>query len=94
METLAHPSLQESYDNAGLITGDKNRECNGIICTLDTTEEVIMEAVSKKCNMVVSHHPIVFSGLKKINGKNYIEKAVIAAIKNDIAVYDIHTNLD
>ena len=94
METLAHPSLQESYDNAGLITGDKGWECNGIICTLDTTEDVIMEAVSKNCNMVVSHHPIVFSGLKKINGKNYIEKAVIAAIKNDIAVYAIHTNLD
>ena len=94
LETLAHPSLQENYDNAGLITGDKSWECNGIICTLDTTEEVIIEAVSKNCNMVVSHHPIVFSGLKKINGKNYIEKAIIAAIKNDIAVYAIHTNLD
>ena len=94
LEALAHPSLQESYDNAGLITGDSNQECKGIICTLDTTEEVINEAISKNCNMVVSHHPIIFSGLKKITGKNYIEKAIIAAIKNDIAVYAIHTNLD
>ena len=94
LESLAHPSLQENYDNAGLITGDTNKECKGIICSLDTTEDVINEAISKNCNMVVSHHPIIFSGLKKITGKNYIEKAIIAAIKNDISVYAIHTNLD
>jgi dinuclear metal center YbgI/SA1388 family protein len=93
-ESLAHPSLQEHYDNAGLIIGDKNRECSGIICSLDATEEVIQEAIAKNCNLVVAHHPIIFSGLKKINGKNYVEKTVIAAIKNDIAVYAIHTNLD
>ncbi len=94
LEILAPPSLQEGYDNAGLITGSPLQECSGAIISLDATEEVIMEAVEKKCNLVISHHPIVFSGLKKINGKNYVEKAVIAAIKHDIALYAIHTNLD
>src|SRR5436190_3330635 len=94
LESLAHPSLQEHYDNAGLIIGDKNWECSGIICSLDTTEEVINEAIAKNCNLLVAHHPIIFGGLKKINGKNYVEKAVITAIKNDIAIYAIHTNLD
>ena len=87
-------SLQESYDNAGMIIGDPNWNCTGILCSLDATEEVIREAMEKGCNLVVAHHPIVFSGLKKINGKNYVEKTVIAAIKNDIAIYAIHTNLD
>ena len=87
-------SLQESYDNAGLIIGDPEWNCTGILCTLDATEAVIGEALAKGCNLVVAHHPIVFSGLKKINGKNYVEKTVIAAIKNDIAIYAIHTNLD
>ena len=94
LESLAHPSLQEHYDNAGLITGDAGWECSGIICSLDAIEEVVKEAISKKCNLVVAHHPIIFGGLKKINGKNYVEKAIIAAIKNDIAIYAIHTNID
>jgi dinuclear metal center YbgI/SA1388 family protein len=94
LESLAHPSLQENYDNAGLITGDAGWECCGIICSLDATEEVVKEAIAKKCNLVVAHHPIIFGGLKKINGKNYVEKAIIAAIKNDIAIYAIHTNMD
>ncbi|HKO78754.1 MAG TPA: Nif3-like dinuclear metal center hexameric protein [Chitinophagaceae bacterium] len=94
LESLAHPSLQEHYDNAGLIAGNADWECKGIICSLDSTEEVIKEAVEKKCNLVVAHHPIIFGGLKKINGKNYVEKTIIAAIKNDIAIYAIHTNLD
>ena len=94
LETLAHPSLQEQYDNAGLITGDSQWECTGIICSLDATEEVVKEAIGKKCNLIVAHHPIIFGGLKKINGKNYVEKTVITAIKNDIAIYAIHTNLD
>ena len=94
LESLAHPSLQEHYDNAGLIIGDKNWECSGIICSLDATEEVINEAIAKNCNLMVAHHPIIFGGLKKINGKNYVEKTVITAIKNDIAIYAIHTNLD
>ena len=94
LETIADTSLQEEYDNAGLITGDAGWDCSGIICTLDATEEVVKEAIQKKCNLIVAHHPIVFKGLKKINGKNYVEKTIIAAIKNDIAIYAIHTNLD
>lgn len=94
LESIAHPSLQEPYDNAGLITGNAGWECSGIICSLDATEEVVREAMEKKCNLVVAHHPIIFSGLKKLNGKNYVEKTIITAIKNDIAIYAIHTNLD
>lgn len=94
LESQAHPSLQEQYDNAGLLTGNAGWECSGIICSLDATEDVIKEAIAKKCNLVVAHHPIIFGGLKKINGKNYVEKTIITAIKNDIAIYAIHTNLD
>src|SRR6266498_1874631 len=94
LESMAHPSLQEHYDNAGLVIGDKNWKCTGIICSLDATEEVIKEAIAKNYNLVVAHHPIIFGGLKKINGKNYVEKTVITAIKNDVAIYAIHTNLD
>ncbi len=94
LESVAPSTLQESYDNAGLITGNSTWDCSGIIVCLDAIEEVIMEAVEKKCNLVVAHHPIIFSGLKKINGKNYVEKSIITAIKKDIAIYAIHTNLD
>ena len=94
LELIAPPSLQEGYDNAGLLTGDAGWECTGVLCTLDATEAVILEAKARQCNLVVAHHPIIFGGLKKINGKNYVEKAVIAAIKHDIAIYAIHTNLD
>lgn len=94
LESIAHPSLQENYDNAGLITGDHSWECKGIICSLDATEDVVNEAIGKQCNLIVAHHPIIFGGLKKINGKNYVEKTVIRAIKHDIAIYAIHTNLD
>ena len=94
LEKIAPASLQENYDNAGLITGNANWECAGIITALDATEEVVQEAIEKKCNLIVAHHPIIFSGLKKITGKNYVEKTIIAAIKNDIAIYAIHTNLD
>src|SRR5580692_5629968 len=94
LETIAPPYLQESYDNAGLLTGNTGWDCTGIIVSLDATEEVVLEAINKKCNLIVSHHPIIFSGLKRITGKNYVEKAIITAIKNDIAIYAIHTNLD
>ena len=94
LEETAPPSLQESYDNAGLITGTAEMECTGILCTLDVTEDVVLEAKKRGCNFIVAHHPIIFSGLKKINGKNYVERTIIAAIKNDIAIYAIHTNLD
>jgi dinuclear metal center YbgI/SA1388 family protein len=94
LESLAPLSYQESYDNAGLITGDASWPCTGILVTLDCTEAVIEEAVANGCNLVVAHHPIIFTGLKKITGSNYVEKTVIASIKNNIAIYAIHTNLD
>ena len=94
LDAMAPPSLQEGYDNAGLITGDENAECKGILISLDATSAVVDEAIKKGCNVVVSHHPIIFSGLKKITGKNYVQKTVINAIKNEIALYAIHTNLD
>ena len=94
LEALAPLPYQESYDNAGLLTGNKDWNCTGILCTLDATEAVVNEAVQQNCNLIVAHHPIIFSGLKKITGKNYVERTIIAAIKNNIAIYAIHTNLD
>ncbi|MGV3530153.1 MAG: Nif3-like dinuclear metal center hexameric protein [Flavisolibacter sp.] len=94
LEKFAAPPLQEDYDNAGLITGQRGWDCTGVLCTLDVTEDVIREAVERNCNLVVAHHPIVFRGLKRINGSNYVERVVIEAIKNDIAIYAAHTNLD
>ncbi|UHG92501.1 Nif3-like dinuclear metal center hexameric protein [Spirosoma oryzicola] len=94
LEAFAPLSYQESYDNSGLIVGDPNAEIAGVLVTLDATEAVIDEAIAKGCNVVVAHHPIVFKGLKKINGKTYVERAVIKAIKNDVAIYAAHTNLD
>ncbi len=94
LETIAPLSLQENYDNAGLIIGNSGTECTGIITSLDVTESIIEEAVNKKCNLIVAHHPIIFKSLKKLNGKNYVERTVISAIKNNIAIYAIHTNLD
>lgn len=94
LEITAPLQLQETYDNAGLITGQPGWDCSGIIVSLDATEEVVLEAIEKKFNLIVAHHPIIFGGLKKINGKNYVEQTIITAIKNDIAIYAIHTNLD
>lgn len=94
LENIAPPALQEDYDNAGLLTGQAGWECTGILCTLDVTEAVVEEAKALNCNLIVTHHPVIFRGLKKITGKNYVEKTIINAIKNDIAMYAIHTNLD
>ena len=94
IEDYAPLALQESYDNAGLIVGNKNDEVSGVLLCLDSTEEIVDEAIAKKCNLIVAHHPIVFSGLKKITGKNYIERTIIKAIQNNIAIYAAHTNLD
>ncbi|MCK7559737.1 Nif3-like dinuclear metal center hexameric protein [Chitinophaga sedimenti] len=94
IEAYAPPAYQESYDNAGLIFGDAGREVTNVLLTLDTTEAVIDEAIANNCNLVIAHHPIVFGGLKKINGKNYVERVAIKAIKHDIAIYAAHTNLD
>ncbi len=94
LEQTAPLSLQEEYDNAGLLTGNKSQELKGVLISLDTTEDVIDEALRLGFNMVISHHPIIFRGLKKITGSNYVERVIIKAIKNDIALYAIHTNLD
>ena len=94
IQNVAPLSLQEDYDNAGLLVGDPLWECTGALCTLDVTEEIVDEAVRKKCNCIVAHHPLIFRGLKKITGSNQVEKTVIAAIKNNVAVYAAHTNLD
>jgi dinuclear metal center YbgI/SA1388 family protein len=94
LETIAPLSYQESYDNSGLLVGDKNTEVKKALITLDVNEEVIDEAMREKCGLVIAHHPIIFGGLKKLNGKNYVERTVIKAIKNNIAIYAIHTNYD
>ncbi|MEX1192333.1 MAG: Nif3-like dinuclear metal center hexameric protein [Brumimicrobium sp.] len=94
LEQLAPLSSQESYDNSGLITGDKQQIVSGALLSLDCTEAVVEEAIEKGVNLIISHHPIIFKGLKKINGNNYVERTIIKAIKNDIAIYAIHTNLD
>ncbi len=94
LETLAPPSLQESYDNSGLITGSPDQEVTGIIVCLDSIEAVLDEAIANGCNVIVAHHPIIFSGLKKITGKNYVERVIIKAIRHQLAIYAIHTNLD
>lgn len=94
LEQIAPPALQESYDNATLICGNRNSELTGILCTLDCTEEVVEEAVQLGANLIVAHHPIVFKGIKSLTGKNYVERTLIKAIKQDISIYAIHTNLD
>ena len=94
LEKWAPLSLQESYDNAGLLLGQSNWECTGVLCCLDVTETVLAEAKRKNCNLIVAHHPLIFGGLKRINGSHATEQIVIEAIKNDIAIYAIHTNLD
>lgn len=94
LEELAPLALQESYDNAGLLLGDRKTELSGVLLCIDITEEVIQEAISTNCNMIVSHHPLIFKGLKSITGRNMVERCVIKAITHHIAVYACHTNLD
>lgn len=94
LETLAPPGFQEQYDNSGLIVGDRKMECSGALICLDVTEDVLQEAKENGCNLVISHHPLVFRGLKRITGNGFVERCLVYAIKNDIAVYAIHTNLD
>jgi dinuclear metal center YbgI/SA1388 family protein len=94
LETMAPLAYAEDFDNVGLLVGNPEDETTGILVCHDALENVIDEAISKKCNMVVCFHPILFSGLKKITGKNYVERAVLKAIKNDIAIYAVHTALD
>ena len=94
LENMAPISYAEDFDNVGLLVGDKNKEVTGVLVTLDTLEIIIDEAIEKNCNLIVSFHPIVFKGIKKFNGGNYVERVVMKAIKHDIAIFAIHTALD
>jgi dinuclear metal center YbgI/SA1388 family protein len=94
LESIAPLEYQEEYDNSGLITGDVHMDCSGVLVSLDCTEELISEAFDKKCNLIVSHHPLIFHPLRHITPKNGIGKALIAAIRKGITIYAIHTNLD
>ena len=94
IEEVAPLSLQESYDNAGLLVGDAQMEINSVLVCLDVTEEVIEEAIRKNCGLIVSHHPLIFNGLKRMTGQNDVQRCVAKAVKNDIAIYAAHTNLD
>ncbi|WP_142785430.1 Nif3-like dinuclear metal center hexameric protein [Changchengzhania lutea] len=94
LETFAPLAYAEDFDNVGLLVGDKNENITGILVTLDTLEAVVDEAIETHCNLIVSFHPIIFKGLKKLTGKNYVERVVIKAIKNNIAIYSMHTALD
>jgi dinuclear metal center YbgI/SA1388 family protein len=94
LESLAPLSTQEHYDNSGLLVGDREREITKVLLSLDCTEEVVLEAERIGAELIIAHHPIVFSGLKSLTGKNYVERTVISAIRKDIAIYAIHTNLD
>lgn len=94
LQDIAPFELQESYDNAGLIVGHKDWEVTGVITCLDSTEAVVQEAIDYGANVIVAHHPIIFAGLKNLTGANYIQRTIMKAIKNDIAIIAIHTNLD
>lgn len=94
LESIAPISYQEAYDNSGLALGDANSDVTGVLITLDITEAVVQEAIDTNANLIIAHHPLIFKGLKKLTGKSYVERSVIKAIKNDICIYGIHTNLD
>lgn len=94
LDSLAPTNYQESYDNAGLLTGHPQSHVSGILVTLDCLEDVVQEAIDSGANLIVAHHPIIFKGLKSLTGKNYVERTILKAIRNDVAIYAIHTNLD
>lgn len=94
LESIAPKAFQENYDNAGLATGDPQMDVTGVLICLDVTLPVIDEAISKKANLVISHHPVLFSPMKQLTGRNMSEKIIIYAVKNNIALYSAHTNLD
>jgi dinuclear metal center YbgI/SA1388 family protein len=94
LEEMAPLAYAEDFDNVGLLVGNQENEATGVLVCHDALESVIDEAITKKCNLVVCFHPILFSGIKKITGKNYVERSILKAIKNDIAIYAVHTALD
>lgn len=94
IEAIAPSAYQESYDNAGLLTGDPEQTIEAVLLCLDSTEAIVDEAIQKGCNLIIAHHPFIFKGLKRINGKTDVERTLIKAIRNGIAIYAAHTNLD
>jgi dinuclear metal center YbgI/SA1388 family protein len=94
LESIAPPKLAESYDNVGLLVGEPDTEITGVLINLDVTEDVIAEAVRQGCNVVVTHHPIWFTPRSRLNGEDYVSRCIISAIRNGVALYAIHTNLD
>ncbi len=94
IENLAPLPLQESYDNAGLLAGDPALDCSGVMCALDLTEEVIDETIVAGGNLIVTHHPIIFKSLKSLSNSTYTGRCLLKAVKNDIAIYAVHTNYD
>lgn len=94
LEGFAPRSSQESYDNSGLLVGDKSKEITSVLICLDCTEEVVEEAEKLGCNLIIAHHPVIFKGLKSLTGANYVERTILSCVKKDIALYAIHTNLD
>lgn len=94
IEQFAPLAYQESYDNCGVQVGDVNNIATGAILCLDVTEAVVDEAIAAGFNLIIAHHPVIFSGLKSLTGKNYVERVILKAIKNDITIYAAHTNLD
>ena len=94
LEKFAPLPLQESYDNAGLQLGLTETEVSGALLCLDVTEKIVDEAIARDCNVIISHHPLIFHRLSHITGGNYVERAVAKAIKADIAIISMHTNLD
>lgn len=94
LEQFAPLPLQEDYDNAGLQTGLTETEVSGALLCLDVTEAIVDEAISLGCNLIVSHHPLIFHRLAHITGEDYVQRTVVKAIKNDVAIVSMHTNMD
>lgn len=94
LESIVPPDFQESYDNSGIQVGDIESNVNSVLLSLDVTEEIIDEADSKGCGMIITHHPLIFKPIKSISGKTYIEKIILKAIRKNISIYSMHTNLD
>jgi len=94
IESIAHVSLQESYDNSGLLVGNKDSDIMSALICLDCTEAIVDEAIAKNCNLIIAHHPLIFGGLKRLVGQNDVQRAVVKAIQHNVAIYACHTNLD
>ncbi|HMU13382.1 MAG TPA: Nif3-like dinuclear metal center hexameric protein, partial [Flavobacteriales bacterium] len=94
LESWAPPALQEDYDNSGLQVGTPDQEVRAALIALDCTEEVVAEAVRRGCDLVIAHHPVIFRGIKSLTGRTGVERTLLAAIRHNVAIYAIHTNLD